>query len=67
MYGGEFMNELKREMYCYGQDKRIQILEAIIWAQVIMDMKIKAFTIQETEKTKAELSELMERSDYGKN
>lgn len=75
--------------------KRIQILEAIIWAQehqhqvmylsdvsengndyreqlmeqygfdydqaqAIMDMRIKAFTIQEKEKMKAELSELME-------
>ena len=29
-------------------------------AQAIMDMRIKAFTIQEKEKMKAELSELME-------
>ena len=76
--------------------KRIQILEAIIWAQehhnqvmyltdisdngndyreqlmkqygfdydqaeAIIDMRIKAFTIQEKERTKAELSELMEK------
>ena len=79
---------------------RIQILEAIIWAQehqhqvmylsdisdngndyreqlmkqygfdydqaqTIMDMRIKAFTIQEKERTKAELSELFMKNNIG--
>lgn len=92
----EFMNGLKGEMYSMDKMKRIQILEAIIWAQehqhqvmdlsdisengndyreqlmkqygfdydqtqTIMDMRIKAFTIQEKERTKAELSELKEK------
>lgn len=47
-----------------GNDYREQLMEQYGFdydqAQAIMDMRIKAFTIQEKEKMKAELSELME-------
>ena len=47
-----------------GNDYREQLMEQYGFdhdqAQAIMDMRIKAFTIQEKEKMKAELSELKE-------